>query len=110
MATVRLILGDQLSPAMSSLADIDPDTDTVLLAEVMAECTYVKHHKKKVVFVLSAMRHFARELEDQGYNVDYVKLTDRGNTGTLKGEAERALKRHKANRLVVTRSGEFRLA
>ncbi|GAB5504476.1 cryptochrome/photolyase family protein [Pyruvatibacter sp.] len=110
MATVRLILGDQLSPAMSSLADIDPDTDTILLAEVMAECTYVKHHKKKIIFVLSAMRHFAHELEEQGYNVDYIKLTDKGNTGTLKGEVERALKRHKANRLVVTRSGEFRLA
>ena len=110
MGALRLILGDQLSPAISSLADTDRDVDVILLAEVMDECTYVKHHKKKIVFVLSAMRHFAQELEAEGYHVDYVKLTDDGNTGTLKGEVERALKRHKANRLIITRPGEYRLA
>ena len=110
MGAIRLILGDQLSLAISSLADADKDEDIILLAEVMGECTYVKHHKKKIVFVLSAMRHFAQELEDEGFHVDYVKLTDDGNTGTLKGEAERALGRHTADRLVVTRPGEYRIA
>jgi len=110
MGALRLILGDQLSPDISALADADRDADVILLAEVRGECTYVKHHKKKIVFVLAAMRHFAQELRADGYHVDYVTLTDEGNTGTLKGEAERALKRHKADRLVVTRPGEYRLA
>ena len=38
----------------------------VLMAEVMSECTYVPHHAKKIVLVLSAMRHFARALEACG--------------------------------------------
>ena len=109
VTTIRLILGDQLSPGLSSLCDIDKDTDVVLMAEVMAECTYVKHHKKKIAFVLSAMRHFADELAVQGIQIDYIKLKDRDNTGTLKGEAERAIKRHKADKLIVTRPGEYRL-
>jgi deoxyribodipyrimidine photolyase-related protein len=109
VTTIRLILGDQLSPGLSSLCDIDKDTDVVLMAEVMAECTYVKHHKKKIAFVLSAMRHFADELAAQGIQIDYIKLKDRDNTGTLKGEAERAIKRHKADKLIVTRPGEYRL-
>ena len=54
------MLGDQCSRGLSALADLDPARDVVLMAEVDAECTYVPHHKKKVVLVLSAMRHFAR--------------------------------------------------
>ena len=57
--TLRLILGDQLSQSLSSLGDIDRESDTVLMCEVMGEVTYVRHHKKKVAFILSAMRHFA---------------------------------------------------
>lgn len=109
MTTLRLVIGDQLSPGISSLCDINKEEDVVLMAEVMAECTYVKHHKKKIAFVLSAMRHFAQELEADGIQVDYVKLTDKGNTGTLKGEAERAVKRYKADSLIITKPGEYRL-
>ncbi len=109
MGTLRLVLGDQLSPGLSSLEDIDRDADVVLMAEVMDECTYVPHHKKKIALVLSAMRHFAEELEKDGGTVDYVKLDDSANTGSLKGEAERAIKRHGADRLVVTEPGEYRL-
>ena len=47
---------------LRALADLDPERDTVLMMEVMEECTYVRHHKQKIVLVLSAMRHFADEL------------------------------------------------
>ena len=66
MKTLRLILGDQLSFNLPTLRDIDPVKDIVLMAEVMAEVTYVKHHKRKIVFLFSAMRHFAQALEDEG--------------------------------------------
>ena len=49
---VILILGDQLSPDISSLRDAEPATDRILMAEVMAEATYVKHHPKKIIFCL----------------------------------------------------------
>ncbi|MCX7353176.1 MAG: cryptochrome/photolyase family protein, partial [Proteobacteria bacterium] len=57
MKTLRVVLWDQLSPKISSLRDINFQSDTVLICETMQECTYVKHHKKKLVFILSAMRH-----------------------------------------------------
>ena len=42
---------------MSSLADLDPERDTVLMVEVHEEAVYVRHHKQKIALVLSAMRH-----------------------------------------------------
>ncbi len=48
MRTVRLILGDQLDLGIASLADIDPENDLILMAELKNEATYVKHHKKKL--------------------------------------------------------------
>ena len=75
-----LILGDQLSPTLSSLTGLDPQNDIILMCEVRSEATYVKHHKKKIAFVFSAMRHFAKELSGEGYNIRYVKYDDPNNT------------------------------
>ena len=102
-----LILGDQLSHGMSSLKAA-PDAP-VLMAEVMGEATYVRHHKKKIAFVFSAMRHFAEALREAGREVDYVALDDPENAGDLSGEVHRALKRHDVGRLVVTEPGEHRV-
>ena len=70
VTTIRMVLGDQLSPGLSALSDLDPAHDVVLMAEVAAECTYVRHHAKKIVLVLSGMRHFAAELRSRGVLVD----------------------------------------
>ena len=108
MTTLRLVLGDQCSDAVSSLRDLAPG-DVVLLAEVMAECTYVRHHKQKIVLVLSAMRHFAARLRGRGVRVEYVTLDDARNTQSLRGEALRFAARHRATKIVVTEAGEHRL-
>ncbi len=79
------------------------------MAEVMGECTYVRHHPKKIVLVLSAMRHFAAALRERGVAVDYVRLDDEGNTGSLRGEMLRAVERQRPERIVVTEPGEWRL-
>jgi len=107
---LRVVLGDQLSPGIAALRDIDPGRDVVLMAEVAAEATYVRHHPQKIVFFLSAMRHFAAELERSGLRVDYVRLDDPGNTGSLGGEVARAVARHGAGAVVATEAGEWRLA
>ena len=108
-ATLRVVLGDQLSRGIAALGDVDPARDVVLLAEVAGEATYVRHHPQKIVFFLSAMRHFAAELAEAGLTVDYVRLDDPGNTGSLRGEVARAVARHAARRVVVTEPGEWRL-
>ena len=107
-ATIRLVLGDQLTRSLSSLSDLGPH-DVVLLAEVMGECTYVRHHAKKIVLVLAGMRHFAAGLRAEGITVDHIALDAPGNTGTLQGEVARAVARHGAEAVVVTEPGEYRL-
>ena len=93
------ILGDQLSHHVSSLKTSNPKQDIVVMAEVTEETSYVPHHKKKIAFILSAMRHFAEELKDKGWRVDYVKLDDPENLGSLRGEISRLAKKHKANKI-----------
>ncbi|MEM9634671.1 MAG: cryptochrome/photolyase family protein [Pseudomonadota bacterium] len=104
-----LLLGDQLSRDMPSLRAGDPATDIVLLAEVAEEATYVPHHKKKIAFVFSAMRHFADELEKAGWRVRYIRFDDPENSGTLEGEIERHLDHYAASRILMTEPGEYRL-
>ncbi len=107
--TLRWVLGDQVSLSLSALEDLDPAADVVVMAEVQSECTYVKHHPKKIVLVLSAMRHFAEALRVRGVRVDYVRLDDPGNTQTLRGEMLRAVARHRPDKVVATECGEWRL-
>ncbi len=109
MQTLRMILGDQLTDSIAALDDLDPAHDRVLMAEVRDECTYVRHHKKKIVLVLSAMRHFADRLRARGVTVEYVAFDDAGNTHSLRGEMLRAVRRLKPKRIVVTEAGEWRL-
>ena len=104
-----VVLGDQLSPAISSLEMAAPDRDVVLLAEVAEEATYVRHHKKKIAFLFSAMRHFAAELRDAGWQVDYRQLDAEDNAGSLEGEVRRTIARHNPARVIVTEPGEWRL-
>lgn len=106
---LRLILGDQLSHSVSSLANADRDQDTILIAEVMAEASYVPHHKKKIAFLFSAMRHFAEELRGRGWIVRYVRLDDPANTASFAGEVSRAVADLTPDRLVVTEPGEYRV-
>ncbi|GAN78418.1 cryptochrome/photolyase family protein [Acidisphaera rubrifaciens] len=106
---LRVVLGDQCTAGLSALDDLDPAADTVLMAEVQAECTYVRHHPKKIALVLSAMRHFARALEARGVRVAYVRLDDADNTHTLRGEVVRAANRLRPAAIVATEPGEWRV-
>ncbi|MGE4306161.1 MAG: cryptochrome/photolyase family protein [Novosphingobium sp.] len=107
--TLVPILGDQLTRTLASLRGQTKADTVVLMMEVRDETTYVKHHKQKIALILSAMRHFAAELEQAGWQVDYVKLTDKDNTGSFTGEVERAVKRHAPDRIRVVEPGELRV-
>lgn len=109
MTALRLILGDQLSHDIAALKGCDKDNDIILMVEVWDEATYVHHHKKKIAFLFSAMRHFAAALQDKGYSVHYTKLDDEKNTGSFRGEIERAIKAYKPDEIIVTFPGEYRV-
>lgn len=109
MKTLRLILGDQLSHTISSLDGYDKENDSVLMCEVISEASYVKHHKKKIAFLFSAMRHFANELIELGYNVCYIKLDDPLNTGSFLGEITRQTEGESIDKIVLTQPSEYRV-
>jgi deoxyribodipyrimidine photolyase-related protein len=109
MTILRFVLGDQLTRDGAALADLDPARDVVLMVEVAEETTYVRHHKQKIAFILAAMRHFSAGLEAEGVRVDYVRLDDSANTGSFTGELERAVARHRPERVIVTEPGEWRV-
>lgn len=87
----------------------DPATDRVLMVEVQEEATYVRHHKKKIAFLFSAMRHFAEELRTLGWRVDYVPLDVPENSGSFTGEIARAVERLSPGKILVTEPGEWRV-
>jgi deoxyribodipyrimidine photolyase-related protein len=109
MTALRLILADQLSSSIATLDDVDMAHDVVMLCEVMEEATYVKHHKKKIAFLFSAMRHFAQELTSRGFQVRYVTLDDPDNSGSFDGEIKRAVDEINPHRLILTEPGEYRV-
>ncbi|ATW05353.1 cryptochrome/photolyase family protein [Sphingorhabdus sp. YGSMI21] len=103
------ILGDQLSMDISSLKGQNPEDCILLMMEVEDETTYVRHHKAKIAYILSAMRHHAKALAERGWSVDYVNLTDPDNHGSFSGEIARALERHRIDRIRITEAGEWRV-
>lgn len=108
-SVLRVILGDQLSSRLDVVAGADKRHDVFLMAEVMAEASYVRHHVKKIAFLFSAMRHFAEALRSTGYTVRYVALEDDGNSQSLDGEILRAVATLMPERVLITEPGEWRL-
>lgn len=103
------VLGDQLSHDLASLRDVIPTDAVVLMMEVEQETTYVRHHKRKIALILSAMRHFAQELRAGGWTVDYIRLDDPDNTGSFTGEVARAVERHGCRSIRIVEPGEWRV-
>ncbi|MEL7256590.1 MAG: cryptochrome/photolyase family protein [Pseudomonadota bacterium] len=104
-----LILGDQLSENIAALRDADKATDLIVMAEVADETAYVGHHPKKIALILSAMRHFADALRQDGWQVAYSRLDDPGTSSSIVGELLRRAEGHGTSDVVATRPGEWRL-
>ncbi len=102
-------MGDQLTDSISSLNNCDKSEDIILISEVIEEATFIPHHKKKLVFIFSAMRHFALDLKNDGFNVIYNKLNDPDNSGSLTGEISRLIKNQSFEKIVITSPSEFRV-
>ena len=103
------VLGDQLTRDLASIRGRTKDDTVIVMMEVWDEATYVKHHKQKIALIFSAMRHFAAELRDAGWCVDYVKLDDADNSGSFTGEVARAIERHDPRAIHVVEAGEWRV-
>jgi deoxyribodipyrimidine photolyase-related protein len=72
------ILGDRLAlnqTTLQSCVDLKPST-SVILIESLNHVRLRSYHQQKLVLVWSAMRHFAGELEQDGWNVSYEIADD----------------------------------
>jgi deoxyribodipyrimidine photolyase-related protein len=104
-----LVLGDQLSEGLSALRAGDRAKDTVVMAEVVEEATYVRHHPKKIALIFIAMRKFAAALETDGWTVVYTRLDDSENSNSIVGELLRRAEQTGADSVICTEPGEWRL-
>ena len=104
-----LVLGDQLSPALSALREAERGSDTVVMAEVSDEASYVRHHPKKIALIFAAMRKFAARLQAEGWQVCYTRLDDPENSGSIVGELLRRAGEVGASEVLATEPGEWRL-
>ncbi len=75
--TAVWILGDQLPenhPALQAAeAEAGKENVRVLLVQSQARTHKQPYHRRKLVLLFSAMRHYAAELRARGYQVDYLK-------------------------------------
>ncbi|MFK7874634.1 MAG: cryptochrome/photolyase family protein [Paracoccaceae bacterium] len=104
-----LILGDQLSLNSAALRGANKSQDTIVMAEVLGEATYVRHHPKKIALIFAAMRKFAARLRRDGWQVAYCELDDTENAGTIVGELLRRATQFDTDHVLVTEPGEWRL-
>ncbi|MQX51692.1 cryptochrome/photolyase family protein [Alcanivorax sediminis] len=103
---IGIVLGDQLSHSLPTLAQLNKQTDRLVMAELADEARYVKHHQQKLALIFSAMRHFAAELRSTGWQVDYHAF---GEHGFHSFESLLETVCDGAEAVVVTHCGEYRL-
>lgn len=102
------ILGDQLSLDSAALSDFDPHQDLIVMAEVADEATTVWNHKARLVFFLSAMRHFAAALRERGYPCQYYAL-ETHIYPDLKTVWAAAISSYQPNKVIAVEPGEWRV-
>lgn len=107
--SLRIVLGDQLDLQTAALRGAEPGRDTVWMCECHAEATEVWSHKARIVLFLSAMRHFALQLEDKGYEVIYHRMEESGPGDTLGKHLLADLKKTQPESAVLTWPGEHRV-
>ncbi len=112
MSRVRhltIVFGDQLDRESAAFDGFDKAKDVVFMAEVTGESTHVFSHKVRIALFLTAMRHFADELRQAGFRVEYRNLDDRGNSGQLDEEIRKAISKFKPAQVVSVEPGEYRI-
>lgn len=79
------------------------------MVESMGADPGISHHKKKLAFVFSAMRHFAAALRADGWRVDYLKCDQISDDDTMTDMVGRALAERDYSQIHVTEPGEWQL-
>ncbi len=65
------VLGDQLDRSLGALGDATPGTARVVMVESAAKMASQPWHRQRAHLIVTAMRRFAGDLADEGFEVDY---------------------------------------
>ena len=104
MKQIGLIFPDDLSTNNKVLSSIKI-SDPLLLYEPCDTYYQLKHHKHKLVLLISALRHWKKKLEDDFTNIIHIKITKDRNLD-LMHELETLHKKLKFNLLHVTQPSD----
>ncbi|WP_419656304.1 deoxyribodipyrimidine photolyase [Desulfosarcina variabilis str. Montpellier] len=108
VATLRLILGDQLNTQHSWFKQVRADVLYTLM-EVRQETDVVKPHIQKVAGFFSAMRHFADDLVRMGHRVVYLRLDDPKNEQAFEANLNRLIREHRIARFEYMLPDDYQL-
>jgi deoxyribodipyrimidine photolyase-related protein len=95
--TTALIFGNQLYADHPAL----PHADQVLMVESAAKLRSRPYHAQKLIFILSAMRHYAERLRERGHAVDYQQAP------TFREGLAAHLATHRPDRLIVVAPPDY---
>lgn len=70
------ILADQLSLSNAALLSARKGRDSLLFIESRQTFGKLPYHRHRLMLLLSAMRHYAAERENEGWEVEYHRLAD----------------------------------
>ncbi len=102
------VLGDPLDEHSTALADVDPATDIVLMAEVPEESRHVWSAKARTAFFFAAMRHFAVALEKRQLKLDYRRIGTHPFESLAAGLTD-AVRKYRPQAIVVVEPGDWRV-
>ncbi len=94
---------DQLHRDFGALKNADAKNDIILLVESQRMLQSRTWHIQRLWFMISAARHFAQELRDEGYEVIYLKAK------TTKDGINQAKKSQKISDVIAAEPHSFRL-
>ena len=79
MKQLGIILPDDLARNNKTLQNLEGQ-DTLLLYEPCDTFYQINHHKQKIVFLISALRHWKEELAKKYSNIIHIKISKNHQT------------------------------
>ena len=109
MNKLRLILGNQLNINHSWFKENNSKI-TYVMMEVKEETSYVLHHAQKIIATFAAMRFFAEQLQQKGFEVIYFKINDKQNKQSFYQNINKTIKEKNIGELQYLEPDEYRLS